>query len=276
MQRSNHDKPEKVAPKAMAAQARVGYQVTREVDVMADDAWLDDAWHHGSGEPDPWGPLDAPTDDDARDTRPAADWQASVPARQAYASANVDASLHDKQLSEWILAITQHDQHALQQLYQSTAGRVYALAVHLTQIPEVAEEVLETVFWQIWRDAPRFDATRGRVMAWIMVMTRTRAFDALRRERRHGHQRNDVLDDTADGGEGSQPDQWLALLQRDVRLHGALTALPDLQRELIQLAFFNDCTHEEIASRMQMPLGTVKSHIRRTLIQLRTLLVTVP
>ncbi len=183
---------------------------------------------------------------------------------------------NDTELLSLLNAVMQHDQHAFHVLYERTAPRVHALALHLTQIPELAEETVETVFWQVWRDAPRFDASRGRVMAWIMVIARTRAFDAMRRERRHGNQRADDLENMTPIDEAAHPDQLLSLVQRDMRLHGALAVLPVLQRKLIDMAFFNDCTHEEIATQLQMPLGTVKSHIRRTLMQLQTLLVTAP
>jgi RNA polymerase sigma-70 factor, ECF subfamily len=270
-----------------------------------DDA-LQDAWHEASH--DPWQPstlgMDAhtPADDwptSARERRSiprldAADTaQATKDANPAPAALNAAPPADEALLTALLARIALHDEQAFQQLYAATATRLHALVLHLTQHAPWADEVLEAVYWQVWRDAPRYNATRGRAMAWLMVMARSRALDAWRRERRHGHLRTlpRVAHEGSDRGathddgattealqgrvdEDVHPDRLLELVQRDHRLHAALSTLPVLQRQLVDLAFFNDCTHEEIAAAMQLPLGTVKSHIRRTLLQLRSLLVT--
>ncbi len=186
-----------------------------------------------------------------------------------------EAHALEGQCAVLVRRIVQHDATALDALYRHTAGRVYAMALHLTHAPALAEEVLETVFWQVWRDAPRFDAARGGVMAWLLVMARSRAFDALRRERRHGPPADPCAVDLVPD-EALPPDRLMELVQRDVRLHSALAVLPPLQRQLIELAFFSEATHEAIATQMNMPLGTIKSHIRRTLLQLRQLMMVTP
>lgn len=176
----------------------------------------------------------------------------------------------DGALAALLAQVAHHDEQALKRVYGLTASRVHALALHLTRASDLAADVLEAVFWQVWRDAPRFDPHRGSAMAWITTLVRTRAFDAMRREKRHDHGDLDSALDTSSIDEAQHPDRLLEAVQRDRRLHAALQGLPDLQRRLLELAFFNDCTHEEIAAQTQLPLGTVKSHIRRTLIQLRT------
>jgi RNA polymerase sigma-70 factor, ECF subfamily len=275
-----------------------------------DDA-LQDAWHEAPHDPwqpstlgmDALAPADAwPTNtrerraisrsDAAGDASGVA--QATPDADSVAPPALASAPPADEALLTSLLArIAQHDEKAFQQLYAATATRLHALVLHLTQHAAWADEVLEAVYWQVWRDAPRYNATRGRAMAWLMVMARSRALDAWRRERRHGHMRTlpRVAHEGSDRGatqddgaaaealqgrveEDVHPDRLLELVQRDHRLHAALSTLPVLQRQLVDLAFFNDCTHEEIAAAMQLPLGTVKSHIRRTLLQLRSLLVT--
>ena len=134
-----------------------------------------------------------------------------------------------------------------------------------------AEEVTEDAFWQIWRQAPRFDARRGRVVAWMLTIARSRALDALRRA-----DHAEALDEEslADQQTDSDPHDLLAAVQRQHRLHSALRRLDPLPRQLLALAFFRGLSHEEIASQMSLPLGTVKSHIRRSLLHLRELLGT--
>jgi RNA polymerase sigma factor (sigma-70 family) len=282
----------------------------RMIQERPDDALHDamqDAWHDTPH--DPWLPsalgMDTPAHADERpafgidrratprlgaagvaQTPSVTDGTTALPPTMA---PHADESL----LTALLARVAQHDEQAFQQLYAATATRLHALVLHLTQHAAWADEVLEAVYWQVWRDAPRYNATRGRAMAWLMVMARSRALDAWRRERRHGHMRT-LPRAAPDGGdrnassddsgltealqgrvnEDVHPDRLLELVQRDHRLHAALRTLPVLQRQLVDLAFFNDCTHEEIAAAMQLPLGTVKSHIRRTLLQLRSLLVT--
>ena len=133
----------------------------------------------------------------------------------------------------------------------------------------LAEEVAEDTFWQIWRQAPRFDAERGSAVAWIMTIARSRALDALRGV--------DPAECEAEPGElaGNEassrddPLDLLAAMQQGHRLHAALASLDPEPRQLVALAFFRGLSHEEIAAQTQLPLGTVKSHIRRALARLR-------
>ena len=174
-------------------------------------------------------------------------------------------------LQGWIARMVRQDEKALGELYETMAGRVYGLALRITRHVQTAEEVTEDAFWQVWRQAPRFDATRGSAVTWILTITRSRALDALRR-----CDTADPLDEEAlaDLQAGSDPQDLLAAVQREHRLHAALRNLDPLPRQLVALAFFRGLSHEEIASQTSLPLGTVKSHIRRALLRLRQLLGT--
>jgi RNA polymerase sigma-70 factor (ECF subfamily) len=147
--------------------------------------------------------------------------------------------------------------------------------LRIVRIGALAEEVVEDVFWQVWREAPRFDTQRGRVLAWLLAIARSRAIDALRRIERTRASEVAVDDDTtldalADAPERSDdPLDLLAAAQHHARLHALLASLDPLPRQLLTLAFFRGCTHDEIAAQTGLPLGTVKSHIRRTLTTLR-------
>lgn len=157
------------------------------------------------------------------------------------------------------------DEAALGSLYDRTVRRVYGLALRITRNPQVAEEVAEEVFWQAWRQALRFDAARGNPMAWLMTMTRSRALDALRRnDDAELHPEPEILMAVEAACEGD-PQNLLEAVQRHHALHAALESLDVLPRQLLSLAFFRGLTHEEIAVQSSLPLGTVKSHIRRAL-----------
>jgi len=180
------------------------------------------------------------------------------------------APLDDAQLQAWIAAIVDHDQQALMSLHAATLTRVYGLALRLLRHPQLAEEVAEEVFFQVWRQAPRFDPQRGRPMTWLLGMARSRAIDALRREARFRHE---VLEDGAGPASLAAPgDELLAVAQGHAELHRALLLLKPQPRQLVALAFFSGLSHEEIASQTCLPLGTVKSQIRRALLTLREVL----
>ena len=149
---------------------------------------------------------------------------------------------------------------------------VYGLALRVTRHAAQAEEVTEDAFWQIWREAPRFDPARGSAMAWILTITRSRALDSLR-----ARDPAELVEDSAamldaQPGHDAGPLDLLSATQSDQALHHALSQLDAQPRQLIALAFFKGLTHDEIATHTGLPLGTVKSHIRRSLAALKTLL----
>jgi RNA polymerase sigma factor (sigma-70 family) len=175
----------------------------------------------------------------------------------------------DAMLSALIQRVVERDQRALEALYDATAARVHGLVLRITQQGALAEEVVEDTYWQVWRQAPRFDAARGRPLTWLLAMARSRAIDALRRDRRFHH------DDLPEDGQrlaeqvAAPPQDLLDASRGADALHAALVALEPRARQLVALAFFRGLTHEEIAEQQRMPLGSVKSSIRRSLQQLR-------
>lgn len=181
-------------------------------------------------------------------------------------------ALDDAQLEAWIAAIVDHDERALMALYEATLSRVYGLVLRLVRRPQLAEEVAEDVYFQVWRQAPRFDAARGRPLTWLLGMARSRAIDAIRREARFQHEELDEDAAPLHAPAAESGDELLAVAQGHAELHRALLLLKPQPRQLVALAFFSGLSHEEIASQTQLPLGTVKSQIRRALITLRELL----
>jgi len=164
-----------------------------------------------------------------------------------------------------VAAMANRDEDALSQLYEQTIGRVFGLARAITGNPEDAEEVACDVFAIAWDRAEQFDSTRGGAIAWLLVMCRSRALDLLRRRSK----RREVLAEVGDAPSGPIAPDLLAVLEENSRVRGALGALPEQQRQLIALAFLRDMSHAEIASMLDLPLGTVKSHIRRGLAAMR-------
>lgn len=179
------------------------------------------------------------------------------------------ASADDDQLAAWISAIADHDERALMALYEATLPRVYGLVLRLVRHSQLAEEVAEDVYLQVWRQAPRFDAARGRPVTWLLGMARSRAIDMIRREARFQHDELDEATVPLSTPVAASGDELLAVAQGHAELHRALLLLKPQPRQLVALAFFNGLSHEEIASQTCLPLGTVKSQIRRALITLR-------
>ncbi len=184
----------------------------------------------------------------------------------------IDDACGDAELQSYITRIIDQDQAAFVLLFKAMSIRVHSLAVRITGNIQLAEEVTEDVFFQIWRQAPRFDPARGRAQTWILTIARSRALDA----RRSIPPFDDLIETDAEAGAEYQnrdsiPDLLLAIEQNEA-LYSALKSLEPLPRQLIALSFFRGLSHEEIADQLTLPLGTVKSHLRRAVIKLRELL----
>jgi RNA polymerase sigma-70 factor (ECF subfamily) len=164
--------------------------------------------------------------------------------------------------------MTRGDQSGLAELYDRHGRLVYSLALRVLRDQGDAEDVVQEVFSQMWRQASRFDVTRGNLAAWMVTLTRTRAIDALRRRKARPSL-------TADAEPPERADESPALdvqvmwESRAQQIRRALEALPLLQRVAIELAFFDGLTHSEIADHLEVPLGTVKTRVRQGLLRLR-------
>lgn len=185
--------------------------------------------------------------------------------------AEPDAS--ELRLRAWLVAIGIGDEQAFGEFYDATLGRVYGLALRITRDAQTAEEAAEDVYWQVWRQALRFDAERGNAMTWLLTITRSRALDyGRRRDKAEPHPDPASLLDS-EASQHNDPQDLLVATQQRRALHKALVNIDALPRQLLSLAFFGGLTHEEIANHTALPLGTVKSHIRRALTRLREVLV---
>jgi RNA polymerase sigma-70 factor (ECF subfamily) len=170
---------------------------------------------------------------------------------------------------ELIVAVQRGSRAALKRLYELESRRLYGVALAILRRPELAADALQDAFIQVWQNAQSFSAARGNAAAWLTGIVRYRALDAVRKGRR------EVLsDDPALGDRAEEPD----LLERlDRRLAGdalkrCLDTLEEKQRRSILLAFVEGLSHAEIAARLNAPLGSVKSWVRRGLLALRSCL----
>jgi RNA polymerase sigma factor (sigma-70 family) len=162
-------------------------------------------------------------------------------------------------------------ERALGQLYDHTVQRVHALVRRFVHEDSAAQEVTEDVFYQAWLQSPRFDSARGSVMAWLLTMARSRALDAWRKR---SAQWVSFDSDTADellahASARDTPFDLLAATDTRHALHAALVEVSPTARQMISLAFFQGLTQQDISDHMHLPLGTVKTTLRRALLSLR-------
>jgi len=171
-----------------------------------------------------------------------------------------------------LIALGQNE--ALDELYERYHRLVYGVALHmLGQERPAAEEVTLDVFVNVWKQAKSYRPDRARVSTWLASITRYRSIDRLRRRkvRPEGHLAAwDVLETSAAEGPGPEISTELALQREQVR--GALSTLPPEQRQALALAYYGGYTQSEIASALDLPLGTVKTRIRLGMAKLRDLL----
>jgi len=175
-----------------------------------------------------------------------------------------------------IAAIARGDEMAASRLYDRHSAVMYGLALRMVGDATDAEDVVLDAFSQAWREAPRYDNSRGAVVGWLTMITRTRALDLIRARGRRAKLTQTVAlqhDEPAAMGEGfPSPDQSLEDVDRAGAVASALQVLPEAQRRAIELAFFEGLTHPEVAERLREPLGTVKTRIRLGMQKLRDML----
>ena len=164
------------------------------------------------------------------------------------------------------------DAEAVGDLYDRHGRAVYALASRILRDDSEAEDVVQEVFVQAWRQASAYDVRRGAVAAWLLVMGRTRAIDRLRRRttRSRAIGTSDMLPDPVDPAAG--PESTALSHDAATRVRAALDNLSEPQRTSIELAYFEGLSQTEIAERLREPLGTVKTRIRSGLLKLRAAL----
>jgi RNA polymerase sigma-70 factor (ECF subfamily) len=174
--------------------------------------------------------------------------------------------------SELVKRIGEGDKAALASLYDRFSRPLYAMAFRILNDTGEAEDIVHDVFVSLWSHAKEFDAARGSAFSWVVTLTRNRSIDRIRSRRR----RLELLEESfpADLGYGANEDFGSSIDQlwhkeKATVVRAALGQLPADQRSAVELAFFSGLTQQEIAAKLQEPLGTVKARIRRGLLKLR-------
>lgn len=175
---------------------------------------------------------------------------------------HTDTIAVNTQLATWVRRMALGDEAALGFLYDATLAKVYSLALKVTGNRALAEDATTETYWQAWREAIRFDAERGVVIAWLLMMTRSRALDLMRKQDgASSHPEPTLL--ITDFPTDTNPLGYLLTSEDNSALKSAITSLSPIQRQMIALAFYKDLSHQEISNATGLPLGTVKSHLRR-------------
>lgn len=185
--------------------------------------------------------------------------------------AQPEAAASDPTVDDLLVAAGAGDRAAFGALYDRTSARVFGLVRRLVVDPAQAEEVTQDVYLEIWQTAPRFDRDRGSAISWMFTLAHRRAVDRVRsaqsahdRDLRIGARDLDVpIDTVAESAE--------VRIEHE-RAREALAGLSELQRECVALAYYGGLTQSEIAERLGVPLGTVKTRLRDGMIRLRHLL----
>lgn len=172
-----------------------------------------------------------------------------------------------------IRLITQGDSDALRFLYGRYATGVLALLSRMLGSAAEAEEQLQEVFVVLWREAARFDQERGSLRAWLYTMARRRALDLIRarQSRPQPGPEEDVSQSPTRANEKTEetPEKNASANQRAIAVSAAISQLPPKQREVLDLAYFQGLSQYEIAAKLNVPIGTIKSRVRDAMIRLR-------
>ena len=194
----------------------------------------------------------------------------ALPASQnRFAMRKHHAHLSDEAL---VALVARGDEDALAELYDRVGRIAYGLALRVLRDESHAEDAVQEAFLQIWRSAATFRAERAKASTWILTLVHRRAVDLVRREERR--QADPLTDDSAVGQtpehEQTEEAAWLRF-ERE-RVQAALKQLPDVQREALELAYYGGFSQSELAERLGVPLGTIKSRMFAGLARLRELL----
>lgn len=170
-----------------------------------------------------------------------------------------------------VLQIARGDRQAFGRFYDRYGSLVFTFAMRLLRVRSEAEDLLQEVFLQAWRQAATYSPERGSPEAWLVTITRSRAIDKLRSMRKR--EKSIARTDTVEGTEiGARVESGAAQSEAKLVVQDALAGLPEAQRRVLELAYFDGLTQSEIAARLGEPLGTVKTRMRAGLERLRGLL----
>ena len=182
-------------------------------------------------------------------------------------------SARNAQWEDFVRRCGAGEQAALSSLYDQASHLVYSVVVKVLANQADAEEVTLDVFTQIWRTAQSYQASKGTVTAWLVMVARSRAIDRMRSRATRQRREEPIFEYTDFPSASSGPGQATAESQRRRKILAAMAGLPPEQRRAVELAFFSGLSHSELAERLQVPLGTIKTRLRSSMLKLRESLV---
>lgn len=168
---------------------------------------------------------------------------------------------------ELVYLLQQRNEKAFGYLYDNYSGALYGIVNAIVTDKELANDVLQNVFVNIWRKIESYDATKGRLFTWMLNIARNAAIDEVRSKGFRDSQKNQPI-----GESGEIAGAFTGPTIDDVGLKKVLTTLKGELRVLVDMSYFQGFTHEEISKALNIPLGTVKTRIRSALTQLRTMI----
>jgi RNA polymerase sigma factor (sigma-70 family) len=183
----------------------------------------------------------------------------------------MDLDVNRKLVAAALARVAVGDRNALQTVYRLTSAKLFAVCLRILGEPAEAEDAMQEVYMTVWRKAAQFDAGLSSPMTWLIAIARNRAIDQLRaRGRNRSMEPIDAATDLPD--DAPPADSVLQAAQDQSRLHHCLGRLAGHERATLHGAFFEGNSYEELAERMKVPLGTMKSQIRRAMLKLKACL----
>lgn len=168
-----------------------------------------------------------------------------------------------------VRGLLQRDVRSFEQLYDRHSRAVYSLVLRILQQAASAEEVVQDVFLQLWRNAGQYDSARGPFLPWLLTLARNRALDHLRLKSERQRRREDQTEELPPVPVAPDFERSLDEKRRAERVRSLMASLQPKQKRAIELAYFEGLSHSEIADTLKEPLGTVKSWIRLGLLRLK-------
>ena len=170
-------------------------------------------------------------------------------------------------LGDLLVRTGRGDESAFADLYDALSAAVYGMARRVVRDPSRAEEVAQEVFIQVWRTAPRFDPQRGSAKSWVLTMAHRRAVDAVRHDPAAAHR--DQKYASSDGPAFDEVEESVTLSLEHEQVRRCLAGLTDLQREAVNLAYYQGYTYAEVAEALGVNPATIKTRIRDGIVRLR-------
>ncbi len=186
-------------------------------------------------------------------------------------------SSESDQLQIWLYAIAKEDKSAFRQLYDATSSKLFGFALRILQKRELAEEVIQESYVSIWNNAVAYQTALSAPMTWMMTIVRNKAIDLLRRSQHETAIEGEDFDVEfvlSMTGQDSSPPVLMELSQEARILSNCMLLLEAKQRQAVAMAYFHDLSHGDVAQQMALPVGTVKTWIRRSLDKLRLCMTT--